>query len=100
MQSIEELTKQILSLPSASRPLLADRLVESWEFDTDSTIQTNWITEAKRRRNEIREGLLQPIPGEKALAQINDSNRINLFQRRNAPNSLIGALRRFSKATH
>jgi len=46
MQSIEQLMNEILSLPSASRALLADKLVESLEFDTDSTIQTAWITEA------------------------------------------------------
>jgi Putative addiction module component len=70
MQSIEELMNEMLSLPSASRALLADKLVESLEFDTDLTIQTAWITEAKRRRDEIREGLVQPIPGEEGLAQV------------------------------
>jgi Putative addiction module component len=70
MLSIEQLMNEILSLPSASRALLADKLVESLEFDTDSTIQTAWITEAKRRRDEIREGLVQPILGEEALAQV------------------------------
>ncbi|KYC39181.1 acyl-protein synthetase [Scytonema hofmannii PCC 7110] len=70
MQSIEQLMNEILSLPNASRALLADKLVESLEFDTDSTIQTTWITEAKRRRDEIREGLVQPILGEDALAQV------------------------------
>ncbi|MBW4429692.1 MAG: addiction module protein [Nostoc desertorum CM1-VF14] len=70
MQSIEQLMKEILSLPSASRALLADKLIESLEFDTDSTIQTTWIAEAKRRRDEIREGLVQPILGEEGLAQV------------------------------
>ena len=70
MQSIEQLMKEILSLPSASRALLADKLVESLEFDTDSTIQKTWIAEAKRRRDEIREGLVQPILGEEGLAQV------------------------------
>ena len=70
MQSIEQLMKEILSLPSASRALLADKLIESLEFDTNSTIQTTWIAEAKRRRDEIREGLVQPILGEEGLAQV------------------------------
>jgi hypothetical protein len=34
MRSIEQLTEEILSLPSASRVLLAEKLVESLEFDT------------------------------------------------------------------
>jgi hypothetical protein len=39
MRSIEQLTEEILSLPNESRALLADKLVESLEFDTDSAIQ-------------------------------------------------------------
>ncbi len=70
MRSIEQLTEEILSLPNASRALLADKLVESLEFDTDSTIQAVWVAEAKRRRDEIRDGSVQPISGEDALAQV------------------------------
>jgi Putative addiction module component len=64
MLSIEQLTKEILSLPSVSRALLAEKLVESLEFDTDPTIQAAWVTEAKRRRDEVRNGSVTPIPGE------------------------------------
>ena len=70
MRSIEQLTAEILSLPSESRALLADRLIESLEFDTDSAIQAVWVTEAKRRRDEVRDGSVQPIAGEEALAQV------------------------------
>lgn len=59
MRSIKQLTEEILSLPSASRALLAEKLVESLEFDTDPTIQTAWTTEAKRRRDEIRNEVVQ-----------------------------------------
>ena len=70
MRSIEQLVEEILSLPSASRSLLADKLVESLEFDTDSAIQAVWVTEAKRRRDEVRDGSVQPILGDEALAQV------------------------------
>ncbi|MGF1520632.1 MAG: addiction module protein [Nodosilinea sp.] len=70
MRSIEQLTQEILALPSASRALLADKLVESLEFDTDPAIQALWVAEARRRRDEIRNGSIQPIPGEDALAQV------------------------------
>lgn len=70
MQSIEQLTKEILSLPSVSRALLVEKLVESLEFDTDPTMQAAWVTEAKRRRDEVRNGSVTPIPGEEALAQV------------------------------
>ncbi|WP_066380248.1 MULTISPECIES: addiction module protein [unclassified Anabaena] len=70
MRSIEQLTEEILSLPSASRALLAEKIVESLEFDTDPTIQAAWNTEAKKRRDEIRSGCVEPIPGDEALAQV------------------------------
>ncbi|MGV0026229.1 addiction module protein [Phormidesmis priestleyi] len=70
MKSIDELTEEVLSLPSASRALLAEKLVESLEFDTDPAIQAAWTSEAKRRRDEVRNGSVQTIVGEDALAQV------------------------------
>jgi hypothetical protein len=67
MLSVEELMQEALSLPSASRALLAEKLVESLEFDVDETIQTLWTTEAKKRRDEIRSGAVQPIPGGRSI---------------------------------
>ncbi|WP_044209837.1 addiction module protein [Coleofasciculus chthonoplastes] len=70
MASVEKVMKEALSLPSALRAWLAEKLVESLEYDIDETLQTLWVTEAKKRRDEIRSGLVQPIPGEEALAQV------------------------------
>lgn len=70
MRSIEQLTEELLSLPSASRAFLAEKLVESLEFDTDPIVKAAWTTEAIRRRDEVRSGSVQVIPGDEALAQI------------------------------
>ncbi len=70
MRSLEQLTEELLSLPSTSRALLADKLVESLEFDTDPTIQEAWVNQAKQRRDEVRNGSVQPIDGEEALEQV------------------------------
>lgn len=70
MASVEKVMKEALSLPSALRAWLAEKLVESLEYDIDGTLQTLWVAEAKKRRDEIRSGLVQPIPGEEALAQV------------------------------
>ncbi|HAG85065.1 MAG TPA: acyl-protein synthetase [Cyanobacteria bacterium UBA12227] len=70
MASVEKVMKEALSLPSALRAWLAEKLVESLEFDIDDRLQTLWVTEAKKRRDEIRSGLVQTIPGEEALAQV------------------------------
>jgi len=34
-----------------------------------------WITEAKRRRDEVRAGTVDTVPGEEALRQVRDSIR-------------------------
>jgi hypothetical protein len=70
MRSIEQLTEEILSLLSTTRALLAEKIVERLEFDTDPSIQAAWTSEARRRRDEIRNGSVQPIPGDEALAQV------------------------------
>lgn len=70
MRSIDQLTEEILSLPSAARALLAEKIVESLEFDTDPSIQAAWTSEARRRRDEIRNGSVQPIQGDEALSQV------------------------------
>jgi putative addiction module component (TIGR02574 family) len=70
MRSIEQLTEEILSLPNAARALLVEKIVESLEFDTDPTIQAAWTSEARKRLDEIRNGSVQPIQGDEALAQV------------------------------
>ena len=67
MLSIEQLTQEVLSLPSAARTVLAEKLVESLEFETDPAIQAAWTSEAKRRLDAVRSGAIQPISGEEAL---------------------------------
>ncbi|NEQ81649.1 MAG: addiction module protein [Moorea sp. SIO2I5] len=70
MVSVEQVMKEALSLPSAWRALLAEKLVESLEFDVDEKLQTLWVGEAKKRQYEIRSGMVQPIPGEEGLARV------------------------------
>ena len=70
MRSIEQLTEELLSLPGESRAFLADKLVESLEFDADPTVQATWVTEAKKRQDRVRDGSVQPVLGEEVLAKI------------------------------
>jgi hypothetical protein len=71
MLSVEELIQEALSLPNATRVFLVEKLIESLEeSDIDQNIQKSWNTEAKKRRDEIRNHTVEPISGEIALAQI------------------------------
>ncbi len=70
MLSVEELIQEALSLPNATRVFLVEKLIESLESDIDENTQSTWNTEAKKRRDEIRNNTVEPISGEVALAQI------------------------------
>jgi Putative addiction module component len=70
MKTIEQITKAALSLPNTLRVLLVEKLVESLEFDMDEAVQAYWTAAAKQRREEIRMGVVQPISGDEALAQV------------------------------
>ena len=68
--TVEQIAEEALSLPSDARALLADRLVESLDPAEDEEIRQLWINEACRRRDEVRVGRVQTIPGDVALAQV------------------------------
>ena len=73
MRSLDQIAAEILLLPNISRAMLADKLIESLEFDIDTNIQSAWISVAKQRRDEIRDGVVRVIDGDEALAQIRQS---------------------------
>jgi len=71
--TVEQIAEEALSLPSEARALLADRLVESLDPAEDGYIHQLWAAEARRRRDDVRSGRVQTIPGDVALAQVRQS---------------------------
>lgn len=67
---VEQIAVEALALPSAARALLADRLAESLDPAEGETLRRLWATEAMRRRDDMREGRVQTIPGDEALARV------------------------------
>ena len=59
-----------MQLPAASRALLAERIVESLDLTETDELQRVWAAEAIRRRDEVRSGRVQPIPGDEVLAEV------------------------------
>lgn len=68
--TLEQLTAEALQLPVESRALLADTLVESLDSAEVDDIQRLWTAEAIRRRDEVRSGRVQAIPGEQVLDEV------------------------------
>ena len=73
MATVEQLIAEAMTLPSESRARLADLLVESLEGDDLGHIEQLWLTEAKRRRDEVSSGKIETIPGHEALRQVRDA---------------------------
>ncbi len=71
--TVEQIAQEALALPSESRALLADKLVESLDTAALSSIDATWLAEAKRRRDEVRSGRAKTIPGDEALADVRRS---------------------------
>ena len=71
--TIDQLAEEALALPSEQRALLADRLVESLDAAEANRIDGAWAMEAKRRRDEVRDGSVQTIPGDEGLARVRRS---------------------------
>lgn len=68
--TLEQLTSEAMKLPATLRILLADKLVESLDAEELDEIQRLWSVEAIRRRDEIRSGKVQAIPGEEVLEEV------------------------------
>ena len=71
--TIEQLAAEALQLPVASRAELAEKLVESLDLTQDDEVQKAWTAEAIKRRDEVRSGAVQTIPGAQVLAEVRKS---------------------------
>ena len=73
--TLEQLAEQAMNLPTESRARLADLLVESLDADELGHIDRLWVAEAKRRRDEVRSGRVEAVPGDEALKKVRDTLR-------------------------
>ena len=71
-KTVQELAEQAMNLPTESRARLADLLVESLDANELGPMDRLWLVEAKRRRDEVRNGKVETIPGDEALEKVRD----------------------------
>jgi putative addiction module component (TIGR02574 family) len=71
--TIEKLAEQAMALPTESRARLAEMLVESLDAADLTQLDKLWVAEAKRRRDEVRAGETETVPGDEALRSVRDS---------------------------
>ena len=68
--TFDEFESEAMQLPAASRARLADKLAESLDTAEMGEVRKLWAAEAIRRRDEVRPGRVQPVPGEEVLAEV------------------------------
>lgn len=67
-ESVRDLHEQVLSLPKDERAALLELLLASLE--PKSAAQRAWAQLACRRRDDVRSGKVQMVPGHEALARV------------------------------
>jgi putative addiction module component (TIGR02574 family) len=72
-RTLDQLAEEAMQLPASSRALLAERIVESLDAAERDEVERAWATEAVRRRDEVRSGRVQPLPGEQVLAEVRNA---------------------------
>lgn len=66
---VENVMKQALELPSQVRAFLAEKLLESLDFEEPFDLSSEWRDEINRRCRQIDEGQVQLTPAEKVFTE-------------------------------
>jgi putative addiction module component (TIGR02574 family) len=65
----ENIIKEALQLPREARALIAEKLLESLDFEEPFEVSSEWREEIARRCREIDEGTVDLIPGDTVLKE-------------------------------
>jgi putative addiction module component (TIGR02574 family) len=73
MAKPDSIIDKILHLPRESRALLAEKLLESLDYEEDFQVSPAWLDEIKRRCREIDEGKAVLSSSESVFEELNAS---------------------------
>ncbi len=68
-----ELAEEALALPSQARVYLAEKLLESLDFEEDFVVSEGWRKEIRQRCRELDQGNTKTIPAETAIQELRRS---------------------------
>ena len=66
----EKIIAEALELPSEVRALVAERLIESLEFEEPLELSDEWREEIRRRCKEIDDGTVELLDGDEVFARL------------------------------
>lgn len=66
----EKLAADVLGLPREQRAFLAEKLLESLDFDEGFPVGDEWKAEIARRCRELDEGSVDLVPGDEVFDEV------------------------------
>jgi len=72
---VEQILTEAMHLPKPSRAFMAEKLLESLDYEEDFTIPDEWLEEIHRRITEIDAGRMKMIPAAQVFTSIRRSLR-------------------------
>ncbi|MBM3335561.1 addiction module protein [Candidatus Sumerlaeota bacterium] len=72
---LDELTKEAMSLPPGNRAKLAELLIQSLDQTDDPEIRSAWVSEIRRRDEQIRSGQKVTKSAEQVLKEAREQLR-------------------------
>jgi putative addiction module component (TIGR02574 family) len=75
MTEFEEVTSKAMALPPQSRAELAELLIQSLDEKEEDELKSAWLTEIRRRDQEIRSGVSVTKPAEEVLKEAREKLR-------------------------
>jgi putative addiction module component (TIGR02574 family) len=70
MAKTDSIIEEILRLPRESRALLAEKLLESLDYEEGFEVSPEWMDEIKRRCREIDDGTVTLSSSEKVFEEL------------------------------
>lgn len=67
--TLNKVYKEAMNLSDELKAILSEKIVEYLESNVDPSLERLHIETVKRRRDEIRQGNIQPVNGKDALAK-------------------------------
>jgi putative addiction module component (TIGR02574 family) len=75
MAKTDNIIEEALHLPRESRALLAEKLLESLDYEEGFAVSPEWTEEIKRRCREIDEGTATLVSSEQVFKELDNSLR-------------------------
>lgn len=68
--AVMEIEAKVRALSDADKAELLRALIAELDSPADAGVEAAWLQEAQRRRREVVEGKVQPVPGDQVFREI------------------------------